>query len=865
MVRHAAALRICLIALLAIIAFAPTRATAQTQPCTQATFQNIFNDITTWTDVNTYPAGTAVNSLPNLPGLAPRSGTISVAICRLAFTIDNYIDVEVWLPTSGWNGRLEGTGNGGLAGAITYTGGTVGGDLVTATSLGYAAVGTDTGHISNCGADPCPPPTPVTLGNSWWTNPPQLSDNGYLAIHEMTVKAKAFVQTFYETAPKHSYYNGCSTGGREGFMEAQRYPSDYDGIATGSPVFRVLQLRSRHVWSWQCNWENPSGVNSIPFANTTFNGTNYKFGKLTTIFNAVVKKCQGQDGLNDGLVWDPRLCHFEPATIQCPAGTDNVACLTANQVNTLQCMYRGPGETIYPGIQMSSELDQGQNIGSVPNPQYTTFFQNTVFWNVLDQNGAPAFDFRTFTFPNDVNYTLNQVWGGETLYSQQDADSPDLTAFMKNGGKWIAYQPTADPLPSAVDTIGYYNSVRALFGNDQTQDFFRLFMVPNAGHCLGTNPGGPTNIDPLTSLVNWVEQGVAPNQLIASTPTSTSSVPLCHFPLVAQYSGQGSTSNASSFNCVQGPEWTRPAQVATHDFNADNNSDVLWRDSSGNVGMWLMNGTSVLQATTLGNVPNNWSIVGQRDFTGSGDADILWRDTSGNVGIWLMNGTTTVSSKVLGNVPTTWSVAGTGDFNGDGNADILWRDTSGNVGIWFMNSTTIQTAALGNVPTSGTTIQQTTVLGNVPTSWVIVGSDSNGYIFWRNTSTGDVGMWKMSGTTIAQSVDFGPVPLSWTIAGTGDFDGNGSTDILWRDTSGNVGIWLMNGTQLMSTAVLGNVPLNWAIAQTGDYNGDGKSDVLWTDNTGNVGVWLMNGTSVSSTQNYGNIGTNWQVQSLNAE
>lgn len=557
MVRRAA-LGICFIALLAAPAWAKDHTPEGNAPCTQATFQNIFLDITSWTDVNTYPAGTAAKSLPNLTGLAPGGGTIAVDICRVAFTIDKYIDVEVWLPLSGWNGKLQGVGNGGLAGAISYANGTVGGDLVTATSLGYAAVGTDTGHISNCGATPCPPPIPVTKGNSWWTNPPQLKDNGYLAIHEMTVKAKAFVEKFYNKGPKHSYFNACSTGGREGFMEAQRYPKDYDGIVTGSPVFRVLHLRSRHVWTWQCNWQDASGASAIPFASTTFNGTTYRSGKLTTIFNAVVNKCQGQDGLNDGLVWDPRACHFDPVSIQCAPGTDNVTCLTPKQVETLRCMYRGPGEDIYPGIQMSSELDNGQSIGSVPNPQYTTFFANTVFWNVLDQNGAPAYDFRTFTFPDSVDFTVHQVWGGETLGFQQEADDPDLTEFKKNGGKWIIYQPTADPLPSAVSTIHYYNQVRDFFGfkkPEKTQDFVRLFMVPNAGHCLGNNPGGPTNIDPLTALDDWIEKGVAPDQLIGSDAKQTYSRPICHFPMVTKYSGQGSTSDASSFKCVQGPDW----------------------------------------------------------------------------------------------------------------------------------------------------------------------------------------------------------------------------------------------------------------------------------------------------------------------
>jgi alpha/beta hydrolase family protein/VCBS repeat protein len=289
---------------------------------------------------------------------------------------------------------------------------------------------------------------------------------------------------------------------------------------------------------------------------------------------------------------------------------------------------------------------------------------------------------------------------------------------------------------------------------------------------------------------------------------------------------------------------------ATHDFNGDIMSDVLWRDNQGNVGMWLMNGSAISSTSVLGNVPSVWSIVGQRDFNGDGNADVLWRDTSGNVGMWLMNGNKVVSATVIGDVPTTWSVAGTGDFNGDGMGDILWRDTSGNVGMWLMN---------------GTTIQKSAVIGNVSTNWAIAGADTHGDIFWRNTVTGEVGMWVMNGTTIAKTVDFGAVPLTWSIAGIGDFDGNGSNDILWRDSSGNVGMWLLNGTSIMSTAVLGNVPTNWSLAQTGDYNGDVKSDILWIDNQGNVGSWLMNGTTVSSVGSYGNVGTSWAVQALGAE
>jgi FG-GAP-like repeat len=290
--------------------------------------------------------------------------------------------------------------------------------------------------------------------------------------------------------------------------------------------------------------------------------------------------------------------------------------------------------------------------------------------------------------------------------------------------------------------------------------------------------------------------------------------------------------------------------TATHDFNGDGNSDILWRNTAGNVGMWLMNGSTIESSSILGNVTNTWSIVGQRDFSGDGDADILWRDNAGNVGIWLMNGGSIVSSTVLGNVPTNWSVVGTGNFDGTGLGDVLWRDSQGNVGIWFMN---------------GAAVTEASVVGNMSTNWFIAGVDNHGDIFWRNSATGEIGMWVMDGTSITKSADFGAVPLTWSIAGIGDFDGNGSTDILWRDTSGNVGIWLMNGTNLMSTATLGNVGLNWSVAETGDYGGAGRSDILWIDKLGNVASWVMNGTTVSSVANYGNVGTTWNVQSLNAD
>ena len=363
-----------------------------------------------------------------------------------------------------------------------------------------------------------------------------------------------------------------------------------------------------------------------------------------------------------------------------------------------------------------------------------------------------------------------------------------------------------------------------------------------------TDQGATFSTQALATFLSPATDNGDPRQRVFGDYMQMKAVDNCFY---GSYTGNGAVFGRSVSNndpvffkaCV-------PGSAATHDFDGDGKSDILWRNVDGDIGIWLMNGSQILQGVTIQNVPNFWSIVGQRDFDGDGDADVLWRDDSGHVGMWLMKGTTLVQGGVIGTAPTSWSIVGTGDFNRDGKADILWRDTSGNVGIWFMN---------------GTTALQTVTVGNLSTDWAVMGADMKGDIFWRNTTTGEFAMWVMNGTTIAQNVSFGLQPLNWSVAGIGDFDGNGSEDILWRDTAGDVAIWLMNGTQFMTSTTFANVPLNWSIAQTGDYDGDGKTDILWLDTSGNVGVWFMNGTTFLQGFAFGNVGTNWSVQSLGAD
>jgi hypothetical protein len=303
--------------------------------------------------------------------------------------------------------------------------------------------------------------------------------------------------------------------------------------------------------------------------------------------------------------------------------------------------------------------------------------------------------------------------------------------------------------------------------------------------------------------------------------------------------------------------FARHNPAATHDFNGDGKSDIAWHvNANGATTAWLMNGGQILQLAPTWTVPPTYSIVGQRDFDGDGNSDILWRDTSGNVVIWFMNGTQVLRSVWIGSVPTNWTVIGTGDFNGDGKADILWQDTTnGNVVVWYMNGTQVlSNASLGTRP---------------PTTWTNQGADVFGDIFWRDTS-GYLKIWQVTGGQVTGQNTITNLSSDVQVVGLGDFNGDGVVDLLIRDTNGYVAIGFLNSSgQLFQWTLVGTAPgLNptTSIALTGDYDGDGQSDILWIDSNDNVTVWFMNGASISSMANkLPNVGTAWQVQSTNAE
>lgn len=306
--------------------------------------------------------------------------------------------------------------------------------------------------------------------------------------------------------------------------------------------------------------------------------------------------------------------------------------------------------------------------------------------------------------------------------------------------------------------------------------------------------------------------------------------------------------------------------TGSHDFNDDSKSDIVWsttalgaaakpdfpQAASTTVAAWLMNGGQPLSAGVIANVPANWSIIGQRDFTGHGNADFLWRDTSGNLALWFMHGLRVLSTASLGNVPTNWRIFGTGDLNGDGIGDLLWRDSnSGAVAIWFMGANGISSTA---------------TLAVVPNSWAIIGNDNKGGIFWRD-SAGNIAVWQVKGSQVTKSASLGNLTSTWMIAGFGDFNGDGNTDLLFRETnSGAVAIWFLNNNAtVQSAASVTTVGTTWRVAQTGDYNGDGYSDMLWTDASGNVAIWFMRGAAIASAVGLGNVGTSWTALAANSE
>ena len=282
-----------------------------------------------------------------------------------------------------------------------------------------------------------------------------------------------------------------------------------------------------------------------------------------------------------------------------------------------------------------------------------------------------------------------------------------------------------------------------------------------------------------------------------------------------------------------------PTSSVRNDFNNDQKSDILWRNNDGRVALWQMNGSTVTIGSTFATVSTDWKIASTGDFNNDNKSDILWRNTDGRVALWTMNGATQTSGTVLATVSTDWKIASTADFGGDQKADILWRNDDGRMAIWQMDGATQLASA---------------VVATVSTDWKIAGTgdfngDNKSDILWRKND-GQVALWQMDGLNILSQNYLNPYPTvdnAWKIAGTGDFNGDGKSDILWRNDDGSTNIWLMDGANVLSAGPISQYPTvdnSWKISGTGDFNGDGKSDILWRNTNGSTNIWEMNGLNV---------------------
>ncbi len=553
-------------AVLGILAIVAAMATLGTSPV----FATEECKIETFTNL---PPDTIITSAgPVSKGETIGGVIIAADFCRVQVTNKRPYDVtpgdadiysEVWLPLT-WNGKYLGLGNGGSAPGFQW------GGLNAGIKAGYAAANT------TMGAHSVPP---NSLDFSFGVGHPQRWVNfGYLATHLMTLSAKNIINTFFGSSPAYSYFDGCSTGGQQGMAEAQRYPEDYDGIVVGAGAFNRIPAHEKGIWIYQTNHftNPPRDFTPYPDHYIAPKALPADWGKWALITKAVTDACDGLDGVLDRIIDDPRQCNFDANTLLCPAGTgeDDFTCLTPGEVWTINQIWRGTfnprtKKMVVFGLTKGSESDPslyktitGINFyplafeGPAPDKPQPEILGQLMNW----APGLEDFDMRYYDWDQDVKIVDN------ALAPILNAVNPDLRPFKARGGKLIMYHGWADPLVYSLESTNYYENVLETMGGlNKVKDFARLFMVPGMGHCGYGGPFPAVFADSLSgnmltnglgSLVNWVENGNAPDQIIAVNPF----VPnlgmtrrLCPYPEVARYNGSSDPNginDSSNFMCV---------------------------------------------------------------------------------------------------------------------------------------------------------------------------------------------------------------------------------------------------------------------------------------------------------------------------
>jgi feruloyl esterase len=436
------------------------------------------------------------------------------AFCRVAATLrpspSSDIRAEVWLPISGWNGQFRGTSPNGLGGVINYNAMGVG------LTDGFAVAGTDTGHQ---GAD-----------TAWMLDPEKLTDFAGRAMHETTAVGKALTAAYYGASPKFAYMIECGGGSAAALHEVQKYPADYDGVVVGGHAAHLTRQIFGQVWLWMAAHPNNEAI--LPRE------------KLRIVHEAVLARCDLLDGVKDGLLENPTRCRFDPKEIECRSG-DGPDCLTMAQVDAVRKIYAGPvnprtKERVWSPLFRGSELDwEFFTESSSPIGIATTALRDAILKN-------PNWDPRE----TPVDFDRDVALADRSDLSRVNASNPDISAFVRHGGKLILSGGWNNALVPAGAVVDYYTRVEAAIGRGSAGDAVRLYMVPGMIECNG-GPGTDT-FDMLGVMRGWVERKQTPHEVLASRVEHGKVVrtrPLCPYPQSAAYRGTGSTDEASNFVC----------------------------------------------------------------------------------------------------------------------------------------------------------------------------------------------------------------------------------------------------------------------------------------------------------------------------
>ncbi|HEX5226600.1 MAG TPA: tannase/feruloyl esterase family alpha/beta hydrolase [Bryobacteraceae bacterium] len=452
----------------------------------------------------------ALNNGPAVqPGARPAAPPQMLpAHCRVAATLrpstDSDIKMELWMPVDNWNGKFEMVGNGGWAGIISFP------QMGAALRDGYATASTDTGHAGGNGM--------FALGH-----PEKITDFAWRAVHDTVVQSKALIEKYYAQNIKYSYWNGCSTGGRQALIEVTKFPNDFDGVLAGAPANPHIHLHAAGVERSIEMMKNPQGALSQ--------------ANVEALHKAILAKCDALDGVKDGLIENPPKCHFDPATIQCK-GEESDGCLTPAQVETVKIAFADiktkKGEIVWTGYEPGSEMNLAV-LKSIPT-------QPGGGWDSIRILGHQDADYDFHKFDLDADLALADK-------SDIDTHITDLSAFKKHGGKLLLYHGWADPGIAPGHTVNFYSAVLDTMGHDQG-DWMRLFMIPGMLHCSGGE--GTDQFAKMATIERWREQGQAPDHIVASHVANGQvdmTRPLCPYPQVAVYKGSGLTTDAGNFTC----------------------------------------------------------------------------------------------------------------------------------------------------------------------------------------------------------------------------------------------------------------------------------------------------------------------------